>query len=964
MSGQKMRRALGAALIWGACASLPTSALAQQTGGDDEGAQKGSARLTKAPVLVDSTEAEYPQEAIDARVEGAVKLKLTISATGEVTQAEVLEGPGYGLNEAAAESAKKFIFEPAEINGTPAPIFLTFTVNFELPILPSAFTGQILDAGSGEGLEGAAVTIIFEGEGDFETPPSATAKTGADGSFSFTDVPAGIYKVVLNLDAYRDYETSIELVAGETSEATYKVDAQPINYTGVVREAGTRKLLPGISVELTEVTDSTPEAERIFRQEYTDAQGAYGFRGLPPGSYSVRIDAQGYKAATFVEQIKANEKLNGRYFVEAEYYDEFTVTTTARRERREVDRQTITLQESRRIPGTGGDVVRVVQNLPGVARAPFGAGLLVVRGSNPQDSAVFLEGDELPIVYHFLAGPAVVNSEMIESIDFYPGNFSPRYGRAIGGIINLDTRSPRNDAVHGFAEVDIQDASALVEVPLGENWSFAVAGRRSYVDKVLDFVVPEDALGAFVSPYYYDYQTWLTYRGFEDHLLEFFVYGSQDELVVILDQPQGDTNIQITSINQRTAFHRGQFRWEWNPRAPLSNKLMVSGGLVQTGLDIGETFGFQNDLWTINLRDDLEIKPSKYVTVRAGMDAQFVYSTYEFNFPGFDDDPSEGPNPFQGGLDSNGGLAVNYPAVWSEIAVRPVEGLEVTPGIRVDHFSNISRTTFSPRLSSRYAFNKKVALKGGIGVFDQPPNPGQTFEGIGNPDLYSEKAIHYALGGEWRPLDFLEFNTTLFYRDMYDLVASSSKTTQDPETGEIDFEFYNNDGLGRAYGAEFLIRHYPNKRLFGWVAYTLSRSERFNQELDEWQLFGFDQTHILTTVAGYNLPYNFDISARFRLISGNPYTPLSGAVYDAENDNYVATSGAPNSARNKTFHQLDLRLDKNFVFNRWMLGVYLDVQNVYNASNAEGQLFNYDYTESAPLNGLPIFPNLGVTAKF
>lgn len=92
-----------------------------------------------------------------------------------------------------------------------------------------------------------------------------------------------------------------------------------------------------------------------------------------------------------------------------------------------------------------------------------------MRGSNPQDSTMFLEGDELPIVYHFLAGPAVVNSEMIQSIDFYPGNFSSRYGRAIGGVINLDTRSPRNNQVHGFAEIDVQNASALVEVPLGKN---------------------------------------------------------------------------------------------------------------------------------------------------------------------------------------------------------------------------------------------------------------------------------------------------------------------------------------------------------------------------------------------------------------------------------------------------------------------------------------------------------------
>ena len=947
---------------------LPTGAMAQGGGSEEGGAdaQKGSARLTKPPKLVQTVEADYTQAAIDARAEGPVRLKLTISATGEVTKVEILEGPGYGLNEAAAKAAEQFIFEPAEINNVPSPVILDFVINFELSILPSAFTGKVIDAGSGNGLVDASVTIVYKGEGDFEEPPSATALTEADGSFSFTDVPPGNYKVILKLDAYRDYETDIELVPGETSEATYKVDAQPVNYIGQIREAGTRKLLPGITVEITEITDGKPEAERLFRQEFTDAQGKFGFRGLPPGKYRVLLDAQGYKSAAFVEEIKANERLDGKYYIEAEFYDEYTVVTTARRERRSVDRQTLTLQESRRIPGTGGDVVRVVQNLPGVARSPFGAGLLVVRGSNPQDSAVFLEGDELPIVYHFLAGPAVVNSEMIQSIDFYPGNFSSRYGRAIGGVINLDTRSPRNDQVHGFAEIDVQDASALVEVPLGKNWSFALAGRRSYVDKVLQFVIPralpEGALPATIAPYYYDYQSWLTFRGFEGHLLELFVYGSQDRLEVILDEPQGDTDIQITTINQETRFHRGQFRWEWRPDDTIENTFMVSGGLIQTGFDVGDAFGFATDLWTINVRDDLELKPSDKLSVRMGTDTQFTYSIYELNIPGFDDGGTD--NPFSTGLDGNGGLSVNYPAYWMEAAIRPIDRLELTPGLRIDYYSNITRATFSPRFSTRFNVNKKVAFKGGIGLFDQPPNPGNTFENFGNPDLLSEKAIHYALGGEWRPLEFLEFNTTLFYRDMYDLVSSTDEFIVDPETGQQEYTFFNNEGEGRAYGAELLLRHYPNKRLFGWIAYTLSRSERLDLETGEWELFGFDQTHILTMVAGYNLPYNFDISARFRLVSGNPYTPIVGSVFNADNDSYSPVNGEPNSARNQAFNQLDIRVDKNFVFNRWLLGVYLDIQNIYNASNAEGVLYNYDYTDSQPLNGLPIFPNLGVTAKF
>lgn len=930
------------------------------------GSQAGSNTITKPPTLTKEVQADYTQEAIDARVEGPVKLKLTIGVDGKVVEAKPIDGPGYGLNKSAQAAAMQFEFSPAEVNGQPSAIILTFVINFELPTLPSSFVGEIIDQDSGAGMQGAQVTITYMGEGDFPNGrPTVTARTDDEGKFSFQDMPSGPYKVRLQLDEYRDYETSIETVNGEESSATYKVAIEPVNYVGRVREAGTRKILPGITIELTQLTNIEEGKQAIIRQEFTDAEGRFSFRGLPPGDYNILMDAQGYKSATFVETITVGDRLQGDYFVEAEFYDEFTVVTSARRERREVSRQTITLQESRRIPGTGGDVVRVVQNLPGVARAPFGAGQLIVRGSNPQDSAVFLQGDEIPIVYHFLAGPAVVNSEMIESLDFYPGNFSPRYGRAIGGILDLNTREPRDDTYHGFAKVDIQDASVLIEGPITENLSFALSGRRSYIDKVLKVVIPDDALGFQVAPYYYDYQGWLTWKGLENNAFELFAYGSRDELRLLLDTPAGDANFQITSINTEIEFHRLQGRWEWRPDGPIKNKLMVTGGLIRTGFNAGDAFGISNDLWTANLRDDLEVKLTKKTKLRAGLDMQFIYSKFEFNIPGFGEGDAGGfPNPAADGLNDDGGFAVSYPAYWAELEIKPIEKLMLLPGVRMDYYSNNTQTTVSPRISSRLQATKELAVKGGIGLFDQPPDVNNTFPGFGNPDLVSEKAIHYALGAEWRPKQHLEFGITGFYRDAYDLVSNTQEFTVDEETGDVDFTLFLNEGKGRSYGAEILLRHYPNKRFFGWVAYTLSKSERLNLDTNEFVVFDFDQTHILTGVAGYNLPKNFDLSVRFRYVTGNPYTPIAGSVFNADNDSYSAVNGDPNSARNAAFNQLDIRIDKSFVYDLWRFGVYLDVQNVYNAKNAEGIQYNYDFTESAPITGIPIFPNLGLTAQF
>ena len=173
-----------------------------------------------------------------------------------------------------------------------------------------------------------------------------------------------------------------------------------------------------------------------------------------------------------------------------------------------------------------------------------------------------------------------------------------------------------------------------------------------------------------------------------------------------------------------------------------------------------------------------------------------------------------------------------------------------------------------------------------------------------------------------------------------------------------------NEGQGRAYGMEVLLRHYPQNRFFGWIAYTLSWAERLDLNTDKFVPYEFDQRHIFTLVAGYNLPYGIDVSARFRLVTGAPETPVVGSAYNADTDKYEQIFGERGSVRKATFHQLDLRIDKKVVFDTWLLGFYLDVQNVYNQTNQEGIRYNYDFTDSEPVGGLPILPTIGISAQF
>src|SRR5262249_39561290 len=128
------------------------------------------------------------------------------------------------------------------------------------------------------------------------------------------------------------------------------------------------------------------------------------------------------------------------------------------REVMEVTKRTIQRAQMQSGPGTFGDPIRVIQTLPGLQRAPFGLGLLLVRGSNPDDTGIFIDGHEVPSLFHFLGGPSIFNAEMLESLDFYPGGFPGRFGRHHGGVVALESRPTKSDGIHGSAKVDLIDS--------------------------------------------------------------------------------------------------------------------------------------------------------------------------------------------------------------------------------------------------------------------------------------------------------------------------------------------------------------------------------------------------------------------------------------------------------------------------------------------------------------------------
>jgi len=828
--------------------------------------------LTKAPVLKRFVHAEYPPDLAAVGVTGAVVLALVIDETGQVVQATLVEPSPYpSFNAAAIHAVTQFEFEPAEIDGKPASVEITYRYEF---VLRSA--------------------------------PAASAPSEA-----------------------------------------------PVALFGRVVERGTRSAVANAAVEAGGVTTET------------DADGKFELRGVAPGNVTVRVVSPEHAPLAVEETIAAGKKKEVEYRLTRRHYDPFEAVVRGDRTRKEVSVYTLRTEEVRSLPGTQGDTLKVLQNLPGVARSPFGLGLLVVRGSAPQDTKVYLDGVEIPLLFHFGGITSVIGSETIASLDFYPGNFGARYGRAMGGSVDVKTRDAQRE-VHGVAQLDIFDGTALIELPVGEG-SLFLSARRSWVDGVLAIVLPrvapEAAADLRVAPRYYDYQLKLSYPVLGG-TASVMAFGDDDELAFV----RPEDAVGRPSFFLETGFHRVAARFQRGFGGGVANDATLALGTDKFDVLQGNNFGVLSTIRSLTLRDSLTWHASDGLSLELGLDALLRSYDYAIYAP-----PLRAPGQVGGFVgdtasqigDSAAGWWLS-PAVFLEADWRPVPALRLVPGVRLDHDSRLrtGKLWVDPRLSLFYEVARGTTLLAGAGVYGEPPAVQQMTRIFGNPDLGTQRALQYSAGvRQDLPLD-AGLELTAFYKDLRELVGSTRAVTPDG-----DPLLLSNGSRGEALGLELLVRRQLSRGLYGWLAYTWSKSSRRDDPTlptyPDWHLFQLDQTHIFTLVLSYRTAGNWIVGTRLRGVSGNPYTPMVGSVLNANTGRYQCIPAQRTfSARLPGFFQADARVDKRWVFDTWMFALYLDVQNVTNRENPEFNFQNFDCSAQVAVPGLPVFPALGLRAEW
>lgn len=719
----------------------------------------------------------------------------------------------------------------------------------------------------------------------------------------------------------------------------------------------------------------------------TDAQGRFEFGELPEGEVEVSLEGEGIAPLFGAEVVKAGERLEVTYEVPKRTAPTtpgvlMEIVVTAPRGRREAVSTKVDAGQARSVPGAGGDVVRVVESLPGVARAGAGQGNLIVWGAAPEDTRVYVDGVPLPRLYHESGVRAVIHPRFVQSVELIPGAWGAAYGRGLGGLVLVETQAPTQEGLGGAVGVDLYDASAALGYLGPEGGSVGASARYGLLDRV-GGLVSQDAQAFVPLPQYWDGQVRAGQRWLDGRSLDVVAVGAGDRLSRGVPNP--DPALE-TQESRALDFARLYARYE-DDQGAQGRTLLVPWVGVERRSRVDRygavTTEARAEGWSAGLRAQRRQQPQAWLSLEYGLDVEAALQRHErggsLALPAREGDARVfgQPPPDQRTSDAYEVASLGV-APWLEArAAWFGERLRLVPGLRLDsNLRSASRRIpptstlpevglyrFDPALEPRLALEGEpwgpLTLRAAAGVYRQLPPPAELSARFGNPDLPPSRGQHALVGFAWRAPWELELEVTGFVSRTELLPARSQRETP------VLAQALEPTGQGQAQGLQALLRLRPRDGFFGWAAYTRSRALRKDGPGAGWRRFDFDQPHALTAVLGWSQPQGWEVSGRLRYATGAPRTPVVGAVYDLTRDRHEPQFGARNSTRLPDFFQLDLRLGRAWgLEGAGSVAAYLEVTNATGRENVEEFVYSADYTQRGSIQGLPLLPVVGVQWDF
>jgi len=758
---------------------------------------------------------------------------------------------------------------------------------------------------------------------------------------------------------------------------TYSALAQKKHtVSGYVTDAANGEQLIGVTVRLE------------GNSKISTTSNEYGFFSItaPDGNYQLLIGYVGYNIDSRSIMLNKNVQLKISLAPQDNSLSEVVVSAAKSDEHvrsAKMGVEKLSMKEIARVPVIFGerDLIKVVQLLPGVKSAGEGNSGFFVRGGAADQNLILLDEAVIYNPSHLLGFFSTFNSDAIKDVTLYKGNTPAQYGGRLSSVMDVKMNDGNNQKLSVNGGIGIIASRITIEGPIVKNkGSFLISARRTYADVFLkaskDTIVSKSAL------YFYDLNLKANYQVGERDKLYLSGYVGQDKLAL------GD--LFGIDWGNKTAT----FRWnhQFNPKLFSNTSLIYSD--YKYNIDLNTTASFKGSIdsqikdW--NFKEEFNYYPNANNTWRIGFNS--VYHTIK---PGeYTGDITYTDQPFTYSLEN---------AVYANNEWKASEKLKVEYGVRVSAFSVLggdndfytlndagtitdtrnyaknkvvkTYVNLEPRISASWQMNTSSSLKAGYSRNTQslhqlsssavtsPTDKWVATNNIIKPEIADQVSLGY-----FKNLmdNNYEFSAETYYKKMQNQVDyrdGANVRSNDPIEPQLLF------GQGRAYGLELLLRK-KTGRLTGWIGYTLSRSEKQIDGINdsEWYNARQDRTHDISIVGMYDLTRKWSLSATFVYYTGNAVSFPSGKYYVDNQVVFLYTKR--NAYRMPAYHRLDLSATwklkerKNFS-SELAFGLY----NAYGRTNAYAITFQANpddrsKTQAVQTSLFKFVPSISYNFKF
>mgnify|MGYP000138318328 CR=1 FL=1 len=692
--------------------------------------------------------------------------------------------------------------------------------------------------------------------------------------------------------------------------------AQKFTISGTIKDSTDGEDMYGAIVKVKELTNIGASAN------------AYGFYSLTleAGTYTLIYRSSGYDSREIVVELNEDIKMNIELRVPKEVREIEGVTVTAVKENDNITSSGMNVtkfdpKEIETIPVIFGekDIMKTLQLTPGVKTAGEGNSGFFVRGGAADQNLVLLDEAVVYNASHLLGFFSVFNSDAVKDVSLYKSGIPAEYGGRASSVMDVKMKDGNLKKFGVSGGIGLISSRLALEGPIvKDKGSFIVSGRRSYLDVFLKLSKDEDRRNTKL--YFYDLNAKANYK-------------ISDKDRIFLSGYFGRDNF---GFGDQFGFDWGNATGTMRYNRVMSNKLFSNTSVVFSNFDYQFTIGSGDDGFGVKssiqdwaLKQDFTYYLNKNNTMKFGLSG--MHHTFK---PGALTGDNESFNEIV--LDSRYALEFGgYVQNDMKIGAR----FNMLYGLRYSGFSLVGGKSYTfdsagektgeeefdrwesssyqfgiePRLSMSFVLTEQNSIKLGYDRNYQyihqlsnstTSSPTDVWVPSSNnikPQIADQIAIGYyqnlkkntyRLSSE---IYYKNLQNQIDYRNGADILLNNEAE------GELVY------GDGKAYGIELMLQKTKGK-FTGWIGYTLSRSLRQFDDINEGREFSArqDRIHDISVVLMYKINKSLSVASTFVYYTGDAVTFPSGK-YEVGGVS-IPYFTERNGYRMPDYHRMDLGL--------------------------------------------------------